>query len=227
MLQINLFHEIQRAEFERKYDPVRIAVVVFIVGLLGFGLWTALLYLRYRPLRESVESLQKQMKTIEPQTKQAEVQLAELPAYQSEFALLKKRAEGKSLISKDMEVFKSCMLPNLYVKKLAITREVVLEKVAGPKNKKGQPTVITKTVSFNQLNFEVTYSEPTKPKSLEQRDQLIELFTHSEQLRQIAMETTDDGKVVNKLKVVNFSTTEPMTNEPAIGTLNLNVELKK
>ena len=227
MLQINLFHEIQRAEFERKYDPVRIAMVVFIVGLLGFGLWTALLYLRYRPLRESVESLQKQMKALDPQTKDAELKLAELPAYQGEFALLKKRAEGKSLISKDMEVFKSCMLPNLFVKKLAITREVVSEKVAGPKNKKGQPTVILKAVSFNLLNFEATYSEPTKPKSLEERDRLIDLFTHSEQLRQIALETTDDGKVVNKLKVVNFSTTEPMGNEPAVGTLSINVELKK
>ena len=227
MLQINLFHEIQRLEFERKYDPVRIVVFAFAVGLVGLGIWTAILYLNYRPSREAVDGLQKQLKTMEPQHKQAEMRLAELPAYQKEFALLKKRAEGKSLQSRNLEVFKSCMPTNLFVKKLSVFREVISEKVPGPKDKKGHPTFIVKTISFNALNFEATYSEPTKPKSLEQRDHLIEFFSHSEKLRGIAVEKTDDGKVVNKIKLAGFSTTEPAGSEPAVGTLNVSVELKK
>mgnify|MGYP001607300881 CR=1 FL=1 len=227
MLQVNLFHEIQRLEYERKYDPVRIAVFVFILGLLGLGVWTAILYLNYRPSREAVEGLQKQLKSMEAQNKQAEQWLADLPVYQKEFALLKKRAEKKSLQSRNLELFKSCMPSNLFVKKLSVSRELVSEKTPGPKDKNGKPTFIVKTVSFNILNFEVTYNEPTKPKSLEQRDHLMNFFTHSDKLREIAVETTDDGKVVNKVRVSSFSTTEPAGNEPAVGTLGLSVELKK
>ena len=72
--------------------------------------------------------------------------------------------------------FRLQYLRYLFVKKLSVFREVISEKVPGPKDKKGHPTFIVKTTSFNALNFEATYSEPTKPKSLEQRDHLIEFF---------------------------------------------------
>jgi len=227
MLQVNLFHEIQRLEFERKYDPVRIAVFGFILGLLVLGVWTAILYINYRPAREAVEGLQNQLKSMEAQNKQAEKWLADLPAYQKEFALLKKRAEQKALQSRNMELFKGCMPTNLFVKKLLVQREVVSEKIPGPKDKNGRPTFVVKTTSFNVLNFEATYNEPTKPRSLEQRDHLLEFFAHSEKLKEIAAEITDDGQVVNKVKLSSFSTTEPAGNEPAVGTFGLTVELKR
>ena len=227
MLRVNLFHEIQRLEFERKYDPVRIAVYVFIFGLLALGVWTVLLYLGYRPSREAVEALQKQLKTMDPQIKQAESRLAELPAYHQELALFKKRAEQKTLQSRNLELFKTFMPHNLFVTKLAIVREVVSEKTPGPKDTKGHPTFVVKTITFNMMNFDATYTEPTKPKSLEQRDQLMEFFTTSGKLREIAAESTEDGKVLNKVKLSSFSTTEPLGNEPAVGTLGISVELKK
>ena len=227
MLHINLFHEIQRLEFERKYDPVRIMGLAFVLGLLGLGVWTAILYLNYKPAREAVDSLQKQIKTMEPQHKEAEMRLAELPAYQKEFVFLKKRAQEKSLQSRNLEVFKGCMPTNLFVKKLSIFREVISEKLPGPKDKKGHPTFITRSTSVNLMDFEATYSEPTKPKSLEQRDHLVEFFAHSENLGGIAAETTKDGKVVNTVKLAGFSTTEPVGNELAVGTIDIRVELKK
>jgi hypothetical protein len=226
MLRVNLFHELQRLEFERKYDPVRIAVYCFTFGLLVLGVWTALLYLGYRPSREAVEAMQKQLKTMDPQLKQAESKLAELPIYQSEIALLKKRAESKPLQSRNLEHFKSCMPSNLFVKKLSVLREVISEKVPGPKDKKGNPTFVVKTVGFNVMNFEATYSEPSKPKSLEQRDQLMEFFEQNEKLREMSVQVTEDGQLKNKVKLLSFSTTEPAGNEPAVGSLLISVELK-
>lgn len=227
MLRVNLFHELQRLEFERKYDPVRIAAYGFTFGLLVLGVWTALLYLGYRPSREAVDALQKQLKNMEPQIKQAEAKLGELPIYQSEFALLKKRAENKALQSKNLEYFKGCMPTNLFVKKFSVVREVISEKVPGPKDKKGNPTFIVKTIGFNVMNFEATYTEPSKPKSLEQRDQLMDFFEQNAKLREIAVEVTEDGRLQNKVKLVSFSTTEPVGNEPAVGSLMIGVELKR
>lgn len=227
MAKINLFHELQRLEFERKYDPVKLAVYAFLVGLVILGISTGLLYLGYKPSRETVEQLQSQLKRDDAKIKAAESLLKEEPQYEQGLVLLKKRAEEKSSKAMLLAAFKEGMPTNLFVKKLSINRKIEVKKEQGPKDRKGKPTTIVKTFSYNLLSFEATYTEATKPKSLERRDKLVDLFKRSETLRRISKQIEEGTNSVNKLTLANFATTEPVTNEPAVATVTFEVELNQ
>jgi hypothetical protein len=227
MLKLNLFHEIQRLEFERKWDPVKITIYVLVFGLLVIGALTALRYMGYRPSREQVASYQKELADGKKALEEAELRLKDLPLYQSEFGMMKRRAEQKPLKSKQLEVIKAAMPTNLFVQKLTIDREVTSEKVPGPKNKKGQSTFVLKTTSFGVIRFDANYSAPSKPMALEMRDRLVEDFRRNEILADIAADLKEEGVTGNKVKMTSFSTTEPVGNEPAVATIGIEVELEK
>ncbi|MBV9462682.1 MAG: hypothetical protein JO317_00500 [Verrucomicrobiae bacterium] len=227
MLPINLFHELAKEEFDRKFDPVRIALLVFALGLLVMLGWTGLLYMTYKPQRESVATLQKELDRSAVKKKDADSKLAELPKVEDEFKLVKTRAEQKGLRSKVLETFKNSIPTNLYVRKLSITRKVeVTQKITG-QDRKGKDIVVTTVTNFTQLAFEGGFVQPTKPKALEERDRLVTYFRTNQALAAIARPAPAPRTNDNAVEMSSFSTTEPKGDEPADASIGFLIQLKK
>ncbi len=118
-LRINLYHEIQLARKQQRYDPLKISMICLGFAILCLAGWYVVRYAETNTVREQYAANQAELAKITPQSEKAKIDEAELTKTIQLSSALTKRIEGRFYWAPVMEIIGRVIPRNVQVARLS------------------------------------------------------------------------------------------------------------
>lgn len=223
MLEFNLFHEQQKLQREKDYDPVRLTILGGILIVLGVLLWASGIYFKMGPLRAKlVNNKAKLAQRSDELTKLGT--LTELAKIQSQAASLRNRIDYRTLMGSCLSTFRDITPASCQLSVLRTTRGMATSQTSRPgKNGPVYSNFLTPTMD---VAFEVHTQARTKVEVLRIRDDFLETLRKSPQLKLLVRQVADEsGGTSNEILTISSVTQDPKAGEKAMGIFEFKVPL--